>query len=88
MKLTAIEQQAIQRFCDENNCKPALSVFPNEVNFTDKETGNKITKTLLFLVDHHLSSKKEEADMAKQEKKRSEQEAAREDIRRKYYGGS
>lgn len=73
MKLRAIDQQAIQRFCDENNCKPALSVFPNEVNFTHKETGEKITKTLLFLVRHHEDSKKEEAEMRAQEKKREEQ---------------
>lgn len=73
MKLRAIDQKAIQRFCDENNCKPALSVFPNEVNFTDKETGKKITKTLLFLVRHHEESEKEEAEMRAQEKKREEQ---------------
>lgn len=74
MKLKAIEQQAIQRFCDENNCKPALSVFPNEVNFTHKETGEKITRTLMALVAGHNISKKEEAEMQAQEKKRLEQQ--------------
>ena len=88
MKLRAVEQQAIQRFCDENNCKPALSIFPMEVNFTHKETKAKITKTLLELVNHHEESNKEESSMRKDEKKRSEQEAKREEIRKRYYGGN
>lgn len=83
MKLTAVEQKAIQRFCDENNCKPALSIFPSQVNFTDKDTGAKITKTLMFLVDQHKSSLKEEAVMAKDEKKRKEQETYQEEIRKR-----
>lgn len=86
MKLTAAEQKSIQRFCDENNCKPALSVFPSKVNFTNKETGNKITKTLMDLVNHHRASVKEESEMAKNEKKRNEQESAQESMRRKIYG--
>lgn len=83
MKLTAVEQKAIQRFCDENNCKPALSVFPSQVNFTNKDTGEKITKTLMWLVDRHKESLKEESIMAKDEKKRKEQEAYQDEIRKK-----
>ena len=75
MKLTAVEQKSIQRFCDENNCKPALSLFPNNVNFTSKLDGSKITKTLQELVNHHEQSLVEESTMRKQEKKREEQEA-------------
>lgn len=75
MKLTAVEQKSIQRFCDENDCKPALSLFPNEVNFTRKIDGSKITRTLQELVNHHEQSLIEESSMRKQEKKREEQEA-------------
>ena len=88
MKLSAIEQRAIQRFCDENNCKPALSVFPNEVNFTKKDTGERITMTLLDLVRHHEIALAEESTMAKQEKKRQEQENARAESRKRFYGSN
>ena len=83
MKLTAVEQRAIQRFCDENNCKPALSVFPLQVNFIDKDTGEKITKTLTWLVDVHKMSLKEESVMAKDEKRLKEQKAYQDRIRKK-----
>ena len=83
MKLTAVEQRAIQRFCDENNCKPALSVFPLQVNFIDKDTGEKITKTLTWLVDVHKMSLKEESVMAKDEKRLKEQKTYQDRIRKK-----
>lgn len=74
MKSSLSEEQsaAIQRFCNEQNAVPMLSVFPFQVNFRIKETKEIITKTLADLVYAHKISKLEEQKTKAQEKKRIE----------------
>lgn len=66
--LTQAELQAIAWFCGRNNLKPALSVPPFQMNFTDKKTGLDKTCHLDFITLQFKEHKKEEQKRRKREK--------------------
>lgn len=50
MALQAKQLKAINWYCTENNLRPELSAFP-EYFFTNKETGERTSKSISTLVD-------------------------------------
>lgn len=66
-KLTKGNTQAIAWFCDKNSLKPALSVPPFQMNFTDKTTGLDKTCHLDLITLQYGEHKKEEAKRRKRE---------------------
>lgn len=66
--LTQAELQAIAWFCDRNNLKPALSVLPFQMNFTDRATGLDKTCHLDYITLQFKEHAKEETRRRKREK--------------------